>query len=109
MTLLDYLSRTDTINANRVRGHLYENSLKLYFHGHITRTQMINLFSIPVGFESDFDQFLTRYESFASNNVGRDDRQNYVQDVEACLIAIQGQDITKAQFNTFTGLSLDET
>ncbi len=109
MTLLNFLSRQDNNPANRVSGHRYENALKLYFHGHITRTQMINFFNIPVGFEADFDQFKTRYDSFASNLAGRDDRQNYVQDVEACIIGIQNEDITKAQFNTFTGLSLDAT
>ena len=109
-TLLDRLARNATLTNNeRVTGHRYENALKLYCHGKLTRAQMLALFSIPVAMEADFDKFKARYDSFPTTASGRDDRQNYIQDVEACLIGLQLGDLTKAQFNTFTGLALDAT
>ena len=107
MALLDRLARAENLPANeRVTGHRFENALKLYFHGKITRTQMLNFFSIPAAMEADFDKFKARYDSFPTTTAGRDDRHMYVQDVEACIIGLQLGDITKAQFNTFTGLTL---
>lgn len=105
--LLDRIARDPSLPATeRVTGHRVENALKLYFHGKITRTQMIAFFGIPAAMESDFDQFKTRYDSFGASAAQVDLKHQYVQDIEACVIALQLGDITKAQFNTFTGLNL---
>lgn len=108
MTLLDRIARVPSLpQSERVSGHRVENALKLYFHGRITRTQMINFFNIPTSMEADFDKFKTRYDSFAPNRA--EERINYVLDIEASIIGLQLGDISKAQFNTFTGLTLDAT
>lgn len=108
LTLLDRLARDASLpDDERTTGHRAENALTLYFHDKVTRTQMINFFSIPVGMESDFDQFKTRYDSFSQNQA--EERISYTEDVVACIGALQQGDITKAQFNTFTGLTLDAT
>ena len=105
--LLDRLARDPSLpNGERVTGHRAENALKLYFHGFLTRAQMLAFFDIPAAMESDFDQFKTRFDSFASNLAGEKARLQYTQDLEACIIGLQLGDITKAQFNTFTGLTL---
>jgi hypothetical protein len=107
MALLDRIARAENLPSNeRVTGHRLENALKLYFHGKVTRTQMINFFNIPASMEADFDQFKTRYDSFGGSAAQLDLRHQYVQDIEACIIGLQLGDITKNQFNTFTGLSL---
>lgn len=110
MTLLDRVSRNATLSdTEKVAGHRVENAFKLYCHGIITRTAMINFFSIPVGMETDFDKFKTKYDSFPSTTVGNLSREKWLLDLEACVIAIQNGDITKANFNTFLGLTLDES
>lgn len=108
MTLLDRLARTGT-DSEQVSGHRAENSFKLYCHGIITRAQMITFFNIPVGMEVDFDKFKTKYDSFPATTVGNLSREKWLMDLEACIIAIQNGDITKANFNTFLGLTLDAT
>jgi len=107
MTLLDNIARET--GSNRVAGHRIEHAFTLYFHGHVTRTQMINFFSIPVGFESDFDQFLTKYEGFPATNQGMLDQTRWVQDLVGCLGALQLGDIPKSLFNSILGLTLDES
>ena len=110
MTLLDRLGRNPLIPSDeRVAAHKAENALKLYFHDHITRTQMISFFNIPVGMQPDFDQFKTKYDAFASNLQGQVDSEKWVKDVEACIIGLQIGDISKSLFNTILGLTLDET
>lgn len=109
MTLLDRLRRDTNLPDNeRVQGHRVENAMKLYLHGHITRTQIINFFNIPTNMEADFDQFKTKYDTFPNNANGKADKIDWILDLEACIIGIQGQDISKTQFNNFLGLSLDE-
>lgn len=109
MTLLDRISRNPTLpNGERVLGHRMENAMKLYCHGIITRTTMINFFSIPANMETDFDKFKTKYDGFPSTTTGNLNREKWLADLEACIIAIQLGDITKANFNTFLGLTLDE-
>ena len=105
--LLDRIARDPTLpGTERVTGHRIENALKLYCHGKVTRAQMLNFFNIPAAMEADFDQFKTRFDSFPGTTAGRCDKIEFLQDVEACIIALQLGDITKAQFNTFTGLTL---
>lgn len=105
--LLDRIARDPSLpHSEKVAGHRIENALKLYFHGRLTRTQMINFFNIPPAMEADFDQFKTRYDSFGSSAAQVDLKHQYVQDVEACVVGLQQGDLTKAQFNTFTGLNL---
>jgi hypothetical protein len=107
MALLDRIARSESLpQTERVGGHRLENALKLYFHGKLTRNQMLNFFSIPASMEADFDQFKTRYDSFGGSAAQMDLRHQYVQDIEACIIGLQLGDLTKNQFNTFTGLSL---
>ena len=109
MTLLDRIMRSQSLPANeRVTGHRLENAFKLYCHGIVTRTQMINFFNIPANMETDFDQFKTKYDSFPATTAGNLNREKWLMDLEACIIAIQLGDITKATFNTFLGLTLDE-
>lgn len=105
--LLDRIARDQNLpGSERVVGHRIENALKLYCHGKITRAQMINFFNIPLAMEADFDLIKARFDSFASTTAGRCDKIEYLQDLEAAIIGLQLGDITKAQFNTFTGLSL---
>ena len=109
MTLLDRISRNPSLPANeKVIGHRVENAFKLYCHGLVTRTQMINFFSIPANMETDFDKFKTKYDSFPNTTVGNLNREKWLMDLEACIIAIQNGDITKANFNSFLGLTLNE-
>ena len=105
MTLLDRIARDTSLpDAERVSGHRVENAMKLYCHGHITRTQMINFFGIPANMESDFDQFKTKYDS-----LGVAAAEKWLMDFEACVIGLQNGDISKSTFNTFLGTTLDET
>jgi hypothetical protein len=105
--LLDRIARDPTLpSTERVTGHRIENALKLYFHGHLTRAQMLAFFDIPAAMEVDFDKFKTRFDSFGTNLAGEKARLQYTQDLEACIIGLQLGDLTKAQFNTFTGLTL---
>ena len=107
MALLDRIARADSLPSNeKVTGHRIENALVLYFHGKVTRTQMIDIFGIPPAMEADFDQFKTKYDSFGSSAAQVDLKHQYVQDVIACVTLLQLGDITKTQFNTFTGLTL---
>jgi len=109
MTLLDRISRSQSLPASeRVTGHRMENAFKLYCHGIVTRTQIINFFSISASMETDFDKFKTKYDSFPATTAGNLNREKWLMDLEACIIAIQLGDITKATFNTFLGLTLDE-
>lgn len=110
-TLLDRLARLSSLpGEERVPGHAVENALKLYFHGKVTRAQMLAFFNIPPAMEADFDLFKARYDTFGVLTLlGVDARHSYVEDLEACIVALQQGLITKAQFNTFTGLSLDAT
>lgn len=106
MTLLDRISRSTSLPANeRVIGHRVESAFKLYCHGKVTRTQMINFFNIPAGMETDFDKFKTKYDSFVTNL----DKEKWLMDLESCVFAIQNGDITKANFNSILGLTLDES
>jgi hypothetical protein len=105
--LLDRIARDASLpNTERVTGHRIENALKLYFHGKLTRAQMLSFFNVPAAMEADFDQFKTRFDSFGTSAAQINLRHEYVQDVEACIIGLQLGDLTKAQFNTFTGLTL---
>lgn len=106
-TLLDRIARDATLaDGERIVGHAVESALTLYFHGRVTRAQMLAFFNIPPAMEADFDQFKARYDSFGGSAAQLDARQNYVQDVAACVVALQQRLITKAQFNAFTGLTL---
>jgi len=68
---------------------------------------MLALFDIPVDLEADFDKFKTRYDSFSLVTLaGTAAALSYVMLVEACIISLQFGDLTRAQFNTFTGLDL---
>lgn len=115
MTLLDRIARQTGSGGVSIQGHSIESTFSLYFHGHITRTQFINFYDIPVGMESDFDQFLTKYDSFSPTGAGPLNQTRWVQDLDACIIGLQleegetGAGITRAQFNTFLGLTLDAT
>jgi hypothetical protein len=107
MALLDRIARAENLPSNeKVAGHRIENALVLYFHGKVTRNQMIAFFNIPAAMEADFDQFKTRYDSFGSSAAQINLQHQYVEDVIACVTLLQLGDITKAQFNTFTGLNL---
>jgi len=107
MTLLDRLRRDNTLPSNeRVQGHLFEYAMTLYFHGHFTRQNIINFFNIPANFESDFDKFKTKYDSFTNNQ--KIERIEWLQDLEACMVGIQNEVLTKTQFNTILGLTLTE-
>lgn len=109
MTLLDRIMRSQSLpSEERVLGHRVESAFKLYCHGIVTRTQMINFFSIPANMETDFDKFKTKYDSFPATTAGNLNREKWLMDLEACVFAIQNGDITKANFNTFLGLTLDE-
>jgi len=109
MTLLDRISRSQSLTpSERVTGHRVENAFKLYCHGIVTRTAMINFFNIPANMETDFDKFKTKYDSFPATTAGNLNREKWLMDLEACIFAIQMGDITKANFNTFLGLTLDE-
>jgi hypothetical protein len=108
--LLDRIARDPKLPASeRVAGHRVETALVLYFHDKITRAQLISYFNIPPAMQADFDQFKARYASFGTTAVQLELRNQYVQDVQACVVALQFGDITKAQFNTFTGLNLATT
>lgn len=107
MALIDRLARDDNLPQNeRMTGHIFEYALTLYFHGHFTRTQIINFFNIPTNMETDFDQFKTKYDGFLNNNTGRFDRTEWVSDLEACMVGLQNEVLTKTQFNTILGLTL---
>ena len=108
MTLLDRISRNG-VDPEQVSGHRVENALKLYCHGIITRAQMITFFNIPLAMETDFDKFKTKYDGFPNTTVGNLNKEKWLMDLEACITAIQNGDITKANFNTFLGLTLDAT
>jgi len=108
MTLLDRISRKDDLpHDERMAGHLLENGLKLYFHGKVTRPQIINFLRIPSQFESDFDKFKTKFDGFANNPDGIKEQNYWVQDLEGCVIGIQTGYISKANFNSILGLTLD--
>ena len=103
MTLLDRIARNG-VDPEQVSGHRVENAFKLYCHGKVTRTQMINFFNVPANMETDFDKFKTKYDSFGTNL----DKEKWLMDLEACVMAIQNGDITKTTFNTILGLTLNE-
>lgn len=115
MTLLDRIARQIGLGGEKIPGHSIESAFTLYFHGHITRTQLINLYDIPPSMESDLDQFLTKYDSFSPTGAGPLNQTRWVQDMYACIIGLQfeeretGTGITRGQFNTFLGLTLDAT
>jgi hypothetical protein len=103
--LLERIARNGGLaNGERISGHSMEAALRLYFHGKITRNQIINLFGIPQGMEADFDQFKTKYDSFLLAV----ERTDWLLDLEACIVSLQLGDLTKAQFNNFLGLTLTE-
>lgn len=108
MALLDRIQRSTGVNGEDIPGHSIEGALTLWFHDVITRTQIINQFSIPVGQETDLDKFNTKYDGFPGTGSGPLDQTRWVQDLYACVIGLQQGDISKAQFNTFLGLDLAE-
>ena len=106
MALLDRIQRSTGVAGENVKGHSFESAMTLYFHEIITRQNIINLFSIPVGFEADLDKFKTKYNSFPGTAAGGLARTEWVQDFLACVIGLQLGEISKTQFNTFLGLDL---
>ncbi len=105
MTLLDRIAREDSLPTNeRVGGHLVQNAITIYVHGHVTRNQMINFFNIPGGMLTDFDKFKTKYDSL--NTVGKG---NWLLDLDSSITLLQAGILNKAKFNNILGLDLDET
>ncbi len=107
MTLLDRLARLDTLPENeRVPGHLVQDALILYFHGHYQRQQIINFFNIPANMEADFDKFKTKYDSFPNDTDGKFDRKDWEDDLKAVMMGLQNDLVSKNKFNSILDLTL---
>ena len=104
--LLDRIGRNQALpSEEQFGGHRFEACLALYFHGKFTRAQMLTFFTIPPAMEADFDKLKTKHDSAGGSAA----QLVWMQDLHACVKALQFGDITKAQFNTFTGLTLATT
>jgi len=106
MALLDRIQRSTGIDGEDVPGHSFESALTLWFHGVITRPQIINKYSLPAGMEADLDKFMTKYDSFSPTGDGPLNQTRWVQDVVASVTALQIGEINKGNFNQLLGLDL---
>lgn len=113
MVLLDRIARDPSVPQELMFvGHKFEAALWIYFHGQLSRTEMLTLFGITAAEEADFDQFKGRYDSLLDeprwdvHPLPADLKHEYVEDVLSCVVGIQQGWISKDQFNTYTGLNL---